>query len=101
MAANASHYRVLVGGQQTLVGGTSASTPLWAGLIALINEHLGKPVGYLNPLIYSLPADERVFRDVIKGTNGAFWACDGWDACTGLGSPHGAKLLQALAQIAR
>ena len=46
-----------------------------------------------NPLFYAQPS---AFRDVVSGTNGAYTAGPGWDACTGLGSPDGAKLLQAL-----
>jgi len=98
VAANASHYRLLIDGQHTHGGGTSAAAPLWAGLIARINESLDKPVGYLNPLIYALPANSGIFRDITKGSNGAYRAGRGWDACTGLGSPHGSKLLEALAQ---
>src|SRR5512143_4056575 len=53
-ASPRSGYVVRVDGKQTVIGGTSAVAPLWAGLIALMNQHLGHPVGYLNPLIYSL-----------------------------------------------
>ena len=48
-----SGYEVRVDGLNTAIGGTSAVAPLWAGLIALINQSLGKPVGFLNPLLYS------------------------------------------------
>jgi kumamolisin len=87
---------VLVDGQQTVIGGTSAVAPLWAGLIALLNQSLGKPVGFLNPTLYGLPATSGVFRDVTSGNNGAYQAGPGWDACTGLGVADGTKLLNAL-----
>ncbi len=97
-------YQVLVDGKQGVIGGTSAVAPLWAGLIALINENLGHPVGYLNPLIYSLPANSGVFHDItsgnndITGNNGPYQAESGWDACTGWGSPDGTELLNALSR---
>jgi kumamolisin len=88
-------YNVIVDGQQTVIGGTSAVAPLWAGLLALINESLGTNVGYVNPLLYSAKAEE-TFHDVTSGNNGGYSAGAGWDACTGLGSPYGAALLTAL-----
>jgi len=95
-------YQILVGGQQMIIGGTSAVAPLWAGLIALFNQKLGKPVGYLNPVLYSLPGNANAFSNItvgnndITGQNGLYQAGAGWDACTGLGSPDGVKLLNAL-----
>lgn len=95
-------YQVLVDGKQGVIGGTSAVAPLWAGLIALINQKLGHSVGYLNPLIYNLPANSGVFHDItsgnndVKGNNGSYLAGPGWDACTGWGSPDGSELLNAL-----
>ena len=88
-------YNVIVDGQQTVIGGTSAVAPLWAGLLALINQSLGTNVGYVNPLLYSAKAEE-TFHDVTSGNNGGYSAGAGWDACTGLGSPDGAALLTAL-----
>jgi kumamolisin len=89
-------YRVLVDGQATVVGGTSAVAPLWAGLVALINERLGRPVGFLNPRLYGSVLDGGGFRDITEGGNGAYSAGPGWDPCTGLGSPRGAAILAAL-----
>ena len=48
----ASGYVVRVDGQTLVIGGTSAVAPLWSGLIALLNQKLGQPVGFLNPLLY-------------------------------------------------
>lgn len=94
-AAPETGYQIQVDGQSEVVGGTSAVAPLWAGLIALLNQKLGKPVGFLNPQIYPLLGDG-AFRDITKGNNGTYSAAPGWDACTGLGSPVGNQLLQML-----
>jgi len=91
----ASGYEVLVDGAPTVIGGTSAVAPLWAGLLARINQSIGKPAGYLNPLIYAAAA-EKTFHDITSGSNGGYSATPGWDPCTGLGSPNGAALLVAL-----
>jgi kumamolisin len=90
-------YLIGVDHREVVVGGTSAVTSLWAALIALINQHLGQPVGYLNPLLYSGQiANSGAFRDITSGNNGAYQARRGWDPCTGLGTPNGARLLQVL-----
>ena len=89
-------YQVLVDGQSTVIGGTSAVAPLWSGLIALLNQSLGKPLGFLQPALYGLSASKHAFHDITQGSNGAFSAAPGWDACTGLGSPSGQNLLAAL-----
>jgi len=99
-------YRVIVGGQGFPVGGTSAVAPLWAGLIALLNQSLtgkgGNTVGFWNPLIYGSLASTAAFHDITQGNNdidGAlhkYSAGPGWDACTGIGSPNGAQILQEL-----
>jgi kumamolisin len=93
----ATGYRVRVDGQEFVIGGTSAVAPLWAGLIALMNQKLGHPVGFLNPLIYGTLVGNGCFQDITSGSNGAYAAQSGWDACTGWGSPNGTKLLSALA----
>jgi kumamolisin len=87
-------YRVRIAGQDQVVGGTSAAAPLWAALIARINQQLGRAVGFVNPLLYS--AGEASFRDVALGGNEGFLAGGRWDACTGLGSPVGETLARAL-----
>jgi kumamolisin len=99
VAANAdpdTGYSVRIDGENTVVGGTSAVAPLWAGLIACLNQALGKPVGFLNPTLYGFSASSGVFRDITSGNNGAYSAGPGWDACSGLGVAVGTKLLQAL-----
>jgi kumamolisin len=88
-------FEVLVDGESTVIGGTSAVAPLWAGLVARINQSLGKPVGYLNPLLYAASAT-RTFHDITSGNNGGYSAGPGWDPCTGLGTPNGSALTSAL-----
>jgi kumamolisin len=88
-----SGYNVRVDGQDTVIGGTSAVAPLWAGLIALINAAKGNPVGFINPALYQ---GTTAVNDIRAGDNGDFAASGGWDACTGLGSPIGTKLATAL-----
>jgi kumamolisin len=88
-------YQVLVDGQPQVIGGTSAVAPLWAGLTALMNESLGRPVGFLQPLLYASSA-QAAFHDITQGNNQGYNAGPGWDACSGLGSPNGTALLQAL-----
>jgi kumamolisin len=89
-------YNILVDGQRAVFGGTSAVAPLWAGLIAILNQQMGKPIGFLNPLIYQQAVEAAAFHDISEGSNGTFTAAPGWDPCTGLGSPDGNQLLGAL-----
>ena len=104
-AAQESGYIVLVDGQTFAgedrqhppIGGTSASAPLWAALIARLNQATNAKLGFVNPLLYQLPAS--AFHDITKGNNGDYKAGPGWDACTGLGTPDGQKLLAALSPL--
>lgn len=94
-AAPASGYRVIIGGKAYQFGGTSSGSPLWTGLTALICQATGKPIGDVNSQVYPLirtPA----FHDITSGNNGDYEAAVGWDACTGCGTPDGAKLLAVL-----
>ncbi|KAL0265043.1 hypothetical protein SLS55_001000 [Diplodia seriata] len=98
-------YVTTVGGYTSTQKGTSASTPVFAAMVALLNDlrlRAGKPVlGFLNPLLYS-DALKDVYRDVADGQSGgcanATWfepgweALPGWDATTGLGEPDFAKM---------
>jgi kumamolisin len=93
-------YVTRVDGQPDVIGGTSAVAPLWAGLIARLNQKLQTPVGYANPLLYGAAAKAGAFHDITSGNNGAYTAGPGWDACSGLGTPIGTALLSALAPAA-
>jgi kumamolisin len=82
-------YQIRVDGSAAVIGGTSAVAPLWAALIARLNQLSGKPAGLIHPQLYKTP---KGFRDITAGNNGDFAAAAGWDACTGLGSPNGGGL---------
>jgi kumamolisin len=99
-ASPLSGYVVRVDGQQSVIGGTSAVAPLWAGLTALLNQKRGKPLGFANPVLYGLAPASGAFFDIVSGNNNGFNAGPGWDACTGLGRPDGTKLLNALGGVA-
>lgn len=86
-------YNIMVDGQQEVVGGTSAVAPLWAALLALVNQQKGSPVGFVNPTLYENPS---AFHDITSGNNGSYSAGPGWDACTGLGSPIGTAIAGVL-----
>jgi kumamolisin len=88
-------YTIRVDGQTTVIGGTSAVAPLWAGLVAVANQQLGTQVGFIQPAMYAARAAS-AFNDITVGNNGAFSAGPGWDACTGLGSPIANKLIPLL-----
>ena len=94
-------YDIYYGGKAQVVGGTSAVAPLWAGLLARINQKLGTPVGYFNPLLYGKIQKSGALNDITSGNNdtsghvGGYAAGKGWDAASGWGSPDGAALLTA------
>lgn len=94
-------YLVVVDGQRQAIGGTSAVAPLWAGLIARLAQATGKTFGLIQPLLYAGVAPGTAqpgFNDIVSGSNGAYQAGPGWDACTGLGSPNGVALLKLLSE---
>jgi subtilase family serine protease len=89
--------------------GTSAATPLWAGVIALADQQAGHPLGFVNPALYAIargPAYHQAFHDVTTGDNSVLWptgvfvgytAGPGWDPVTGWGSPDAQYLVPLLA----
>jgi kumamolisin len=98
-------YDNLLDGQNFPGGGTSASTPVWASLIALMNAALpaNKKQRFLPPLLYKPAVAQTGFRDVVSGQNASlpnpgkgYQAGPGFDAVSGLGVPDGVKLLGAL-----
>ena len=89
----ATGYQVSVDGSAAVIGGTSAVAPLWAGLVALCNQSLGRKAGFVNPVLYDNPS---ALTDIVSGNNGAYKAGPGWDPVTGLGSPIGTQVLAAL-----
>jgi len=123
VAANASIYSGYSGfytaGVQTgwPANGTSASTPFWAGLIAVLNSNAGFNIGFVNPTLYTLqgtgafnplnplwrdPAYPQLANCPLDNSNNGiagYPTGPGWDACTGLGSPNGVALLTAFNQL--
>jgi kumamolisin len=92
-------YQVLVDGSELVIGGTSAVAPLWAALVARLAQATDGLMQDFADRVYagtSTGTSPAGFRDITDGDNGAFSAGPGWDACTGLGSPDGAALLQRL-----
>jgi kumamolisin len=85
----------LDGQHLTVIGGTSAAAPQWAALLARVNQALGAPVGFVNPLLYTQLNPAKALRDITSGNNGAYKCGPGWDANTGWGSPGGSTLLEA------
>ena len=79
-------YKVIIAGTETPVGGTSAVAPLYAGLFA----SFGTKLGWIGETIWD---NHLQFNDITEGDNGKFRAREGPDACSGLGSPIGTKLL--------
>lgn len=85
-----------------LGGGTSLAAPIWAGLTALMNDHLtrngGWPVGDLNPRLYRIAsgAPRPAFQDITEGANAVWLAGPGYDMVTGLGTPNIDNLVKDL-----
>jgi kumamolisin len=111
--AGAPFYDLIFVGQDSPNGGTSASTPLWAALIARVNAQLpaAKRQRFLTPLLYGngsngKPVGKAVTRDITSGNNAShpepgkgYHAAAGFDAVSGWGVPDGGKLLTALASV--
>ncbi len=93
-------------------GGTSASGPFWAGLIALADQEAGHPLGFVNPAIYQIargPEYHEAFHDITTGNNTVvlngttitgYHAGPGWDPVTGWGTPDARVLIPLLARYA-
>ena len=90
-------------------GGTSASAPVWAGLIALADQYAGRQLGFVNPAIYRIgrgPSYHKAFHDITTGNNtpaftghtiNGYTATPGWDPVTGWGTPNAQALIPLLA----
>ncbi len=110
VAMTAFNVLVIAAGGSVAGGeGTSAASPLWAGFTALVNQQAASngrtSVGFLNPTLYALAAGpyyNSVFNDVTVGDNTwpssgtNYFAVTNYDLCTGLGSPRGTNLINAL-----
>ncbi|KAI0034121.1 tripeptidyl peptidase A [Vararia minispora EC-137] len=105
VAAQADRFRIFLSGRPVSIGGTSAATPTFAGIISLLNSarlSKGLPsLGFINPLLYSDHANT-TFNDITVGNNPGcgtkgFNATAGWDPVTGFGTPNFGKLLRIVA----
>jgi tripeptidyl-peptidase-1 len=106
VAANGHNYIIHFTGEKTPVDGTSASTPVFGGIIALLNSFMfnnkKQQLGFINPLLYKMSFDDAtIFTDITTGNNfcteqccttTGFVATKGWDAVTGLGTPVFSKM---------
>lgn len=103
-----SGYVVVVENQVMAIGGTSAATPSWAGVVALVNHAAGADgLGAINDALYTLGRQQQsggpaVFYDITSGNNTldgvrGFSAAPGFDLASGWGTPNVALLVQALA----
>lgn len=99
IAMSADNYFVRVDSAEGAGGGTSAVAPLMAALVARLNQAKQSNVGFINTFLY---ANQGTLHDVTVGNNGitgtipGYNAGPGWDACTGLGTPDGTAILNAL-----
>jgi kumamolisin len=78
-------YDIYVHGSSTVVGGTSAVAPLYAGLFAAF----GTKLGFVTPTLWE---NQKAFNDITQGSNGFYDAAVGPDPCTGIGSPIGTSI---------
>jgi kumamolisin len=78
-------YEIFVRGSSTVVGGTSAVAPLYAGLFAAF----GTKLGFVTPTLWQ---NQSAFNDITVGSNGLYNAAVGPDPCSGIGSPIGASI---------
>jgi subtilase family serine protease len=98
-------------GEEGVIGGTSAASPMWAAFAALANQQAAannrSSIGFINPAIYAIgkgPTYTANFHDITTGnnTNGSsptrFFAVPGFDLCTGWGTPTGSNLIASLVQ---
>ncbi|GAD94745.1 alkaline serine protease AorO [Paecilomyces variotii No. 5] len=99
VAAIGDNVVIYTSGAPTLIGGTSAASPVFAAILTRINEELiaknKSTVGFVNPILYAHP---EVFNDITVGNNSGcgtpgFYAAKGWDPVTGLGTPNYPALL--------
>lgn len=103
-ADKTSGYVVWWMGMGAVVGGTSAGSPQWAGVVALANQAAGHRLGSINKTLYHIrrsQATSAAFNDITVGNNNfmsfkGFDAESGWDAVTGLGTPNVANLIPLL-----
>ncbi len=87
-------YYVILDGVELAMGGTSAVAPVWSALTARINQRIGVRSGFFVPILYAQSGG--LFTGVTAGSNDTYRAAEGWNPCTGLGTPIGAAIETAL-----
>jgi len=105
VAANGYSVAIYRAGNWETVGGTSAATPIWGGIFALMNDLLIKngkqPLGFANPVLYQMWANSKAFNNIGDTTTNNDDGCtygytsnpNGWDPVTGLGTPNVGNIL--------
>ena len=119
VAAFGGYFGIVVNGQESVLTGTSVAAPIWAGLMARLNEAMlskyGRTIGLSQPLLYNMSlVSPSTFHDITTGNNicprnnaacvsavrsGSTTSCQGfqgaagWDPVTGLGSPNIGNML--------
>jgi len=115
VAAIGNAVLIVDSGEAELVGGTSCSSPEFAAIVGILNHYAiaksGKPLGFLNPLLYQIAASTpSAFHDITVGDNictedgcttgcQGFYCTTGWDPVTGLGSPNTQNLIAAVKSV--
>ena len=99
-------YTAFVHGAWVIMGGTTAASNVWAGLVALINQATGSRIGCFTSALYNTLGPAGVLREITKGNNSrancpGYKAGPGWNACTGWGSPNGRDLVTAFKTLGR
>jgi len=106
VAAQGDNFKVFIGGEAFLIGGTSASSPTFSGFVALLNDVRLQaklpPLGFLNPFLYSKGFEG--LNDITIGNNAGcgtpgFNASKGWDPVTGLGTMNFGKLRELVLSL--
>ncbi len=84
------------------VGGTSLSTPIWAAVVAMMDQFNNRSMGNVNPLLYQMHNSSvytGAFNQITSGSNGYYYAGPGWNPVTGLGTPHVSNLINYSKQL--
>lgn len=106
LADPSTGFPVYFNGSWALIGGTSASAPQWAAIVAIADQIAGHPLGFINPALYQIANTDTYhqdFNDITIGNNTnitanvkGYPAVPGWDPITGLGTPNAQNLIPDL-----
>jgi subtilase family serine protease len=93
---------VVVDGQESTLGGTSIATPMWAGIIAIMDQYFDRSLGLVNPIFYKISETKyytNAFTQITSGSNYGYSAGPGWNPVTGLGTPLVSNLINDSALV--